>query len=327
MAGRYNMVKLSIITPCFNGAKYIEKLIRSVQAQTFQDWEHIVVDDGSTDGSAAIVEKFAKKDPRITLIRQANAGVCRARNNGYKHAIKSSPYVHFLDADDVLEPDMLKVLITHLKRHPEAGLAYCDFIYIDAHDRPLETPPHRRFVDSRWGARLLPYHQPKTPFMSFYCLAPAPGSITIFRREIFEKVGGWDESFGQHHEDVDLFLRVCLVAEAHFVAKKLYRYRQHSAQSTARAEALKNSRTEALYQKWDDLPLSLKHRRIVEKAKHFRLNVLPWAKDFTYAEEYWRQGRKVRALRALGGALARGTLKKYKILTEIGRQREEMLVN
>ena len=77
---------VSIITPCYNGEKYIRETIDSVLAQTYPDWEMIIVDDGSKDSSAAIVSEYAEKDPRIKLIQQANAGSAAARNNGIRRA-------------------------------------------------------------------------------------------------------------------------------------------------------------------------------------------------------------------------------------------------
>lgn len=104
---------VSIITPMYNGERFISDTIRSVLYQTYTDWEMIVVDDGSKDKGAEIVEEFAKKDPRITLIKQKNAGSGAARNNGIRRA--EGNYICLLDADDTWEKDFLIEQIKLLK--------------------------------------------------------------------------------------------------------------------------------------------------------------------------------------------------------------------
>lgn len=100
------MIDVSVIIPVYNTEENIEQCVRSVMAQTLRNIEIICVDDGSTDGSQAILERLAAQDPRITLIRQENAGAGAARNNGLARA--KGQYLSFLDADDFFEPDMLE---------------------------------------------------------------------------------------------------------------------------------------------------------------------------------------------------------------------------
>lgn len=96
---------VSIITPIYNGAKYVRETIDSVINQTYTNWEMIIVDDGSKDESANIVKEYARKDNRITLLQQANAGSASARNNGIRNA--EGQYIALLDADDLWEPVFL----------------------------------------------------------------------------------------------------------------------------------------------------------------------------------------------------------------------------
>src|ERR687887_165351 len=98
-------VRVSIITPYYNAAHYIGHTIESVWAQTLPDWEHILVDDGSTDDSARIVQGYASVEPRCSTIGQRNSGVSRARNAGFAACNPASSYLLFLDADDCLEPE------------------------------------------------------------------------------------------------------------------------------------------------------------------------------------------------------------------------------
>ncbi|MDF1629714.1 MAG: glycosyltransferase family 2 protein [Alcanivoracaceae bacterium] len=111
-------MKVSVITPVFNGEFYIDSAIQSVIAQTLQGWELIVVNDGSCDGTAAILDGL--DDPRIRVVHQANGGVSSARNVGLELA--QGEYVTFLDADDCLPPDALRVRSAFLDEHPKVDI-------------------------------------------------------------------------------------------------------------------------------------------------------------------------------------------------------------
>lgn len=104
---------VSIITPVYNGEKYISETIESVIKQTYLDWEMIVVDDGSKDGSAAIIRRYAEKESRITLLQQPNGGSASARNNGIRYA--NGQYIALLDSDDLWDPDFLKSQLVLMK--------------------------------------------------------------------------------------------------------------------------------------------------------------------------------------------------------------------
>ena len=102
----------SVIIPVYNVDKYIQACLDSVLGQTFSDWEAICVNDGSSDGSAAILERYATKDDRIKVINQSNAGTATARNTGLRAA--QGDYIFFLDSDDWLEPDSFQILANRL---------------------------------------------------------------------------------------------------------------------------------------------------------------------------------------------------------------------
>lgn len=120
---------VSIIMPAYNAASYIEKAIASVQAQTYTDWELIVVDDCSTDATAEIAGVFARQDERIRLIRnERNRGVAAARNAGL--AASSGCYVAFLDSDDSWYPKKLETQISYLQQ-TGADLCYTSYCIVD----------------------------------------------------------------------------------------------------------------------------------------------------------------------------------------------------
>src|SRR4051812_33422066 len=128
------MPRISVVTPCYNAFAFIGRTIVSVFDQSYRDWEHIVVDDGSRDESAASVARLLPGEPRLRLIRQDNGGCARARNVGFDACSRDSEYLLFLDADDCLEPHMLKTMVDYLDAHPDVGMAYCDFGLIDEQD-------------------------------------------------------------------------------------------------------------------------------------------------------------------------------------------------
>ncbi len=122
----------SIIIPLYNKAPYIRKALESVLAQTYQAYECIIIDDGSTDDSRTMVENWLGKNDlrcggRFNLLSQHNAGVAVARNNAAKEA--RGEYLCFLDADDWWEPTFLEEMARHIARYPDAGLYATNYIY------------------------------------------------------------------------------------------------------------------------------------------------------------------------------------------------------
>ena len=104
------MQKISVIIPVYNVEKFLPQCLNSIIHQTYKNLEIIIVDDGSTDHSCDIYEKFAKHDKRIKIIKQKNKGVSAARNNGLSHA--TGDYVHFMDSDDYIDLDYYEKMIT-----------------------------------------------------------------------------------------------------------------------------------------------------------------------------------------------------------------------
>ncbi|MEM9446964.1 MAG: glycosyltransferase family 2 protein [Cyanobacteria bacterium P01_E01_bin.6] len=111
----------SIVIPLYNKVDYIVEAINSVIAQTFTDWEMVIVDNGSTDGSWEEVQKI--KDSRLCLLQALKRGPGAARNHGLQHS--KGAWIQFLDADDLLEPDHLEQQFISIRRHPEADILAC----------------------------------------------------------------------------------------------------------------------------------------------------------------------------------------------------------
>lgn len=116
------MPKVSIITPTYNGEKFIERAIKSVLWQTFQDWEMIIIDDGSNDKTVEIVKKYIEKDPRMRLIelKENTGGPAIPRTIACKEA--KGEYIAFLDQDDVFYPENLEKRVKYLDEHPEIDI-------------------------------------------------------------------------------------------------------------------------------------------------------------------------------------------------------------
>ena len=122
-------MKVSIITPCYNAAAFIETTIRSIQQQTLSDWELLVVDDGSVDNSADIIRRMAKDDSRIKLIQKANGGTASARKLGLEHA--QGEYIQLLDADDQMDSDKLRRQVELMDKEG-LQVSYTDWCYMNA---------------------------------------------------------------------------------------------------------------------------------------------------------------------------------------------------
>ena len=139
------MPKVSIITPVYNAAKYLTDTVRSVQAQTYSDWQLILVDDCSTDGSLDLCKELAAADSRIVVLRnKANSGPATTRNNGIEYAIEHGvKYLSFLDSDDIDEPDFLDKMVATAENY-SADIVWCNYYeYPFGHGERKTLQSHR----------------------------------------------------------------------------------------------------------------------------------------------------------------------------------------
>ncbi|HEU6446894.1 MAG TPA: glycosyltransferase [Verrucomicrobiae bacterium] len=211
---------ISVIVPVFNGAPFIAETLESVRTQTFREIEVIVVDDGSTDNTAEIVQKFCAEDSRFTLIQQKNAGVSAARNTAIHRA--RYEWIAFLDGDDVWLPEKLARQADALRSNPAANFCYTNFSIWDGRhdlglgfsdDRPM--PAGDVLEQLIFGIRFVP-------------------STALVRRDLVIEAGLFRKEM-ESSEDWDLWLRmasrelrVCGVREP------LVRYRQWPGSVTAK---------------------------------------------------------------------------------------------
>jgi len=195
--------------PCFNAEATIARAITSVQAQTFPDWELIVVDDGSADNSASTILGIG--DARIRLLAQPNSGAAVARNRGLVEA--GAEFVAFLDSDDTWHPEFLEQMVTALQASPAAVLAYCGWqnLYPDGSAGIPFVPPD---------------YEPLDRLETFLggCRWPIHGALV--RRSEIQTVGAFDETL-QASEDYDLWLRLVARGPLVLVPAVLAYYHHH----------------------------------------------------------------------------------------------------
>jgi glycosyltransferase involved in cell wall biosynthesis len=296
--------RVSVITPSYNGADYIENAIKSVLAQTMSAWEYIIVDDGSVDETRLVVSASAGGDSRIRYIYQSNGGVASARASGAVNASSTSDYLLFLDHDDCLEPNMLLKLVTYLDNHREAGLAYCRYMVIDNNGLPTGHPvaeQFRRYIPSKFWVESLSPQCPVTPFISVFSLISSTiiPSVAVIRRSIFNMTPGWDIAFGQPVEDTDLFLHIARYSELHYIDEPLVRYRVHQRQSTQDLARHRRQRAR-LYQKWVDAPwLADAERSMIRRAWRFREGKLLTHFWLSCATAHFRAGHSAEAAKCM----------------------------
>ena len=198
---------VSTVIPAYNTERTIAQTLESVLAQDWPEHEVVVVNDGSTDGTGAVLRKF---HGRIRLIDCPNQGAASARNTGVAHS--SGKYIAFLDSDDLWLPGKLGAMIPALERNPNATLAFSE--YFNVSETGVE------FEASALG------HAPSLQEM-MTTLPPILTSTWVLPRELFDRIGGFSPAFrgGQGFEDSWLLLQLRELGEFIYVPEKLTRYR------------------------------------------------------------------------------------------------------
>ncbi len=217
---------ISIVIVNYNREAYLEEAIASVLAQTWQDFELLIWDDGSTDGSVAIAHAYAQQDGRVRVIQGHHQGVAAACKVAISQT--SGTYIGIVDSDDILSPTALTQTATVLNRHPETGFVYTDYLNIDQNGKVIG-----------YGHRCdIPYSQEGllVNFMTFH--------FRLMRRSVYDQVGGVNTSFASSAYDYDLCLRLSEVAQVRQVKQPLYLYRIHSQSisTTKRTEQILSSK-------------------------------------------------------------------------------------
>jgi glycosyltransferase involved in cell wall biosynthesis len=205
---------VSVIMPAYNVERYVADSIESVLAQTCQDFELVIVNDGSSDETSAIVDGFARAHPaRLRVITQANLGLAAARNTALRHA--SGLLLALLDSDDLWAPTFLEAQLAILDANPGVSIVTGNAFNLGggADGRPFGPYPDRR---------------PAPDLLEILRDETAVFVMSVFRREVVEAIGGFDESF-RTNEDYDFWIRA---ANAGFRFARnpepLAQYRRHA---------------------------------------------------------------------------------------------------
>jgi glycosyltransferase involved in cell wall biosynthesis len=206
-------LKISVVTPSYNQAPFLETTLRSVLNQNYPNLEYIVIDGGSTDGSVEIIQRYA--DQLTYWVSEPDRGQTDALIKGFQKA--TGDILCWLCSDDVLQPQALQEVAQFFIDHPEARVVYGDASWIDTTGKRLKTRkelPFNRFI-----------------FLYNHNFIPQPS--TFWRRDLYEEVGGLDDQFDVAM-DADLWLRFSDVTPLYHVKRSWSQMRIYPAQKTQR---------------------------------------------------------------------------------------------
>lgn len=224
---------VSVVAVFYDDQRFLGEAIASVRAQTLTEWELLLVDDGSSDGSTEMARAAARDDHRVRYLEHpghANRGISATRNLGLAHT--QGTYVAFLDSDDVWNPVKLAEQVAILEAHPRVGLLFGSSLYWwswAGRDAPREDEV------KRIGAAPDRAHSPPSLLLQLYPLgkgvAPCPSSC-IARRDVIERLGGFEEDFRTMYEDQTFLTKAYLGTDVWVSSRCWDRYRRHEGAIT-----------------------------------------------------------------------------------------------
>ncbi|PSO91469.1 MAG: glycosyl transferase family A [Cyanobacteria bacterium QS_3_48_167] len=218
------MPKVSVIIPAYKAITYLPETMEDVLSQTFDNFEVIVVNDGSTDETEQWVSQIA--DSRVKLISQENRGLAGARNTGINHA--RGKFIAFLDADDLWDPTKLEKQVRILEENSEVGLVYTWVAYIDEQGKSTGRVFKNQAEGDVWK-ELIEHNIVEC------------GSVAMVRRYCFETCGVFDRNLGSFVEDWDMWLRIASRYAFKVIKEPLVYYRQLPMSASRNWEAMERS--------------------------------------------------------------------------------------
>jgi GT2 family glycosyltransferase len=224
------MSRVSVVTSVYNGEAYLEECVNSILNQTFQDFEYIILDNGSTDSTPEILDGYT--DSRIRIVHQENLGIAGSLNKGVD--LSNGDLILRLDADDYSIPKRLEKQLTFMDRHPEIVLCGSRFKVLLGNETFDQTID---FIEENAVIR-----------KTMVCFNPFAHSTVIYRKKAFIESGGYNKKF-KYSQDYDLWLRLLECGEAHILKDILTTIRL-SAQSGSN-ENRKAMKLEALRIRWN----------------------------------------------------------------------------
>lgn len=296
---------ISIVTPTYNSGSYLAHTVASVLGQSIGEWELILVDDGSSDGTAERAEAWCDADPRIRFLRQDHRGGNHARNLGLARCSVSSWAVAFLDHDDVLESTALRTLGGRLKAHPEAVAAYGIAGYIDEGGHPydggLEAWTRSRLeVTARGLVAVEPSRNTGFGVLALGNRIPTPGQVLI-RRSALEQTGGWDAETSSA-ADYDLWVRLSLLGDFLFIDERVIGWRQHAGNLSKQNRQVERSLVMTRRKVASDRRLTSAQRKLVLMGyKYTQLSMMRTRMNWAIA--YLRRGEPMTAAKQVRHAV------------------------
>lgn len=221
MSGRKEQPLVSVIVPSYNMGRFLPATLDSILAQDYRPLEVVVVDGASTDGTVAILERYAAVHPELRWVSERDGGPAQAVNKGL--AMIEGAIAGIQSADDIYYPGAIRAGIEAFADHPEASIVYGDAEVIDVEGRPLSVP------------HLAPYTLSRYLCGSTF----SPQSSTFFRPELARSVGGCRPEYFTF--DTDLWIRMLFRAPAYKIDRVLSAYRRHEAQRDAQTAEILSS--------------------------------------------------------------------------------------
>ncbi len=211
---------VSVAMSVYNGERFVESAIASVLAQTFGDFEFLILDDGSTDSSAAIITAAAARDPRVRPILRENRGLIASLNQLIAEA--RAPLIARMDADDLCRPERFARQVAFLEANPDHGVVGTFTLDVDDEDRPFPVDGAEHPVTHDEFIKAIDERGPLLAHPS-----------VMFRRDVVQAVGGYHAAF-RHCEDFDLWLRLADCTRLANVPERLLVYRHYAGQVSSR---------------------------------------------------------------------------------------------
>lgn len=202
---------VTVVIPCYNYGRFLSDALESIRAQTYEAWECLVVDDGSTDNAREVATRYSQQDARFRYLHQNNSGVSAARNTALREA--KGKYIQLLDADDLIEKEKLALQVAFLETHAEVDLVYSSIIFFKDADKDSQSEPKlllskKSVSDS--GEALLAELVDDNIFL--------PGCV-LFRKTLCEDVGSFRTGI-EGIEDWDYFYRAALLRKTFYHDKR-----------------------------------------------------------------------------------------------------------
>ena len=231
---------VTVRMPAYNHELYVEKAILSVVNQSFQDFEFIVVDDGSSDQTPFIIERLAKKYDFVFL-RQKNCGLCATLNRIL--SLAKGNYLTGCASDDFYGPDRLEKQVAFMEAHPEIGVCHTNAIIVNEHEQELGPMNATNFYHDNWSEEQLAIKNT--------IIAPT----VMVRTELIRGIGGYDESL--QVEDSITWYKLIRLTKFHYLDQSLSYYRKHPANTTKNVWLMYQNQ-QAIYANFSQSPLHQK---------------------------------------------------------------------